>query len=356
MFNLRILLELLRGQWNEPDLTEGELRSSLVSIQRIHCSDPTTCADHDMPRETSVRENNVFIHGSALLCEKKREVCFNLESMTTKGNADRKGLQQETTVSRSANEQLRHPSAAALATTHVKRRRSQGEEDVVRVKRFTSLDASSVNRSATATPTASDHNLGSNVSNLPSFVSTPSSAYHMAIDGGDAVFSSRPSAQHDGHNVQADSEAINTIRHISDQGINILMKSAYDHVDKLSYDICQTTKMVLFPRQILMNQSSNRLIVQLGLSLFNTNTRSESSDWRKSRLRRAFSLAADRVLCALIGAMVQSILLPGSDRESYQISFLPEFEDLIESVKHIVSAPHSKSATFACLSSQITEC
>jgi len=290
-----------------------------------------------------------------MLCEKKREIVFNGGRRTTRGNTDHKGLQRETTVFRSSDGKFRHPSAATMATTHTKRRRSQGEEDVVKIRRSASTDVYSFDRGATSTPTTSGDDQGHNVANLTSIMSTPSSAYQMAFDGGDAVFPSRPPAQHGDHNFLSNSHhshvaqrVTNTIGRISDNGIDGLMKSAYDELQKLSNDICRMTNTNFFPHQILMGQSSNRLVNQLVLSLFSTDARSET-DWRKSRLQRAGSLAVENVLCAMIGAMIQCILLPGAEREHLPVKFFPEFEGLIESVKRVVSAPYGKSITLECL-------
>ncbi|GAB7337552.1 hypothetical protein MBLNU457_g2868t1 [Dothideomycetes sp. NU457] len=345
--NIRILLPLMKEHWTEPELTEDTLRHSLKSLQTIDCPDPASCTDHTAPRVTDFSGNNVFIHGSTMLCEKARESCFSGENIKSKPKSSYQGRP----IAHGSDGRLRRPSSAiAAATTSSKRRRSYDEGDVVRVRRFTTTDASTVNRSATATPTASDYNRGGNVANSPSFVSTPSSAYHMAVDGGDAVVPSRPHAQHDDRIVQADSTrshvpqgVTNTIGSISNAGIHVLMRSAYDQLQMLTYDICRLTNTRLLPRQILMGQSSNPFVNQLVLSLFNTDARPELSNWRKSRIQRAGSLPPDRGLCAMIGAMVHCILLPGVEREHLPVKFSPEFLTVIESVKRIVSAPYLSS-------------
>lgn len=345
--NIRILLPMVKQHWTEPGLTESVLRHSLKSLQTIDCPDLASCTDHTTPRETDFSGNNVFIHGSAMLCEKARESCFSGKNIKTKPKLSR----QDRTIAHGSDGTLRRPSSATAAvTTSSKRKRSPDEGDVVRVTRFTSTDASSDDHSESATPTASDYNQDSDLAKVPSVVSTPSSAYQMAVDGGDAISPSRASSQHNDHRIQTSSlhsqtvqEVTNTIGSISNSGIEFLMKSAFDQLQKLSYDICLMTNTRLFPRHILMCQSSNPLVNQLVSSLFNTDAHPELSTWRKSRVQRAGSLTPDRGLCAMIGAMIHCILLPGVAKEHLPVKISPEFQALVESVKRIVSAPYSKS-------------
>ena len=248
-------------------------------------------------------------------------------------------MQRQPTEVRNSEQNTRRISVARTATPN-KRKRSQTPEDRVRVNKLGSMITLPTKRQETATPIDSNHNRNKEVGNANYMQSTPSTTDQLALDIRNSVMPGRSPTQQGKSNALVRPHAAPVapkdtvgITQISNPGIGALMRLTYDEVRKLSYDICSMTNTTDFPRDTLLDRSYVRLPNQLIWSIFGTKLDTDSLDWRKSRLQRAGCLAADRILCA----MIHSVLLPGADRDRLPIKFLPDFRNLIRSVRGTVN-------------------
>ena len=102
-------------------------------------------------QEEGVYRYQFFIHGSAMLCEKARELCFSSEITMAESSTVQKVVQRQSTEVRNSEQNTRHVSVARTATPN-KRKRSQTPGDCVRVNKLGSMDTLPTKCQETAIP------------------------------------------------------------------------------------------------------------------------------------------------------------------------------------------------------------